>query len=103
MQELVQAIYEVAGYSAALSIGFNDQQTSILSWSFANRTIQINVNKSANWEAGSQILDLIYQLDFEQLTNSKKAKSQSIQPDDDLWYQVPSDTWKSLMKLVDEL
>ena len=104
-QELMQAVLEASEIESPLEaeISVSGKQYA-LSWSFQHRKISINKSSSNNWEAGRELMKLIFNRDFDSLKTSRKATADSINPGDGFWYPIKdSQSRKKITELLNQL
>lgn len=97
-QELMQAILEMMQIEAPLYVEccIEDQKQQ-LTWNFAKRSIQLNQKNHSNWEAGRDLLKIIYSIDYESIKPTKKSTKNGVSFGDGYWFPIGN---KSVLKLL---
>lgn len=105
LQELMQAILETNEIESPLA-----SQVSIagkiidLKWSFKDRLIRIDDQHSYEWELGRDLIDKIFNRNFESLKSIKKPELNSVCPGDGNWYPINDvKSAKEIGRLIDQL
>lgn len=122
MQEIIQAIFELAAKEAPLIISFSTRASeeeidqADFEFSFAHKTIRIsnqkNSQKSMEWEEGQKLLKYIFGFDYLPEHASEKVPKpvgNYISPGDGWWYELfvhknaSEDAKEKVSRLIDTL
>ena len=104
VQEFLQAILETSNREHPLSLRLCWEKNDIITyrWSFANRTFSSNQRK-LEWQQGRALLELIYSLDLEAATSTKKPAPHTMELEEGQWLHIPSATfWEKAGRLMQE-
>ncbi|MEP0985185.1 hypothetical protein [Ekhidna sp.] len=102
-QELMQAIVERDQLELPLQLDLKlDGQPVQIKWRFWERMVLVNDNQSIDWEAGRNMMELIYSINFELIKPSKKSVKNCVNLEG-VWYPIKDNVAQTLIGQMAQL